>query len=109
MPKRWIDFLYRHPVLNFVLMAAYFLFFGWSSVNLFVVLKMNIDLFINYGWMVVEDGALQQLFELIGNAFVSIAFLVLYKIGEKILVDRLTEKKRGKDEAADDRPAPAAP
>ena len=58
MPKRLLAFLYRHPVLNFVLMAGCFLLFGLSSVNLFVQLNMNIDLFVQYGWQVVEDGAL---------------------------------------------------
>src|SRR5262249_33675750 len=65
MPRRWIDFLYGHPALTFVLMVAFFIFFGVTSVNLFVLLKMNIDLFIQYGLIVIADGALEQLFDLL--------------------------------------------
>lgn len=96
MPRRCLDFLYAHPVLNFVLMAVYFMLFGFTSVNLFIQLKMNIELFLNYGLVVIEDGALQQLFELSGQALVAITFLVLYKVGEKLLVDRLTEKRQAR-------------
>ena len=95
MPKRWLDFLYVHPWLTFVLMVAFFLLFGVTSVNLFVLLKMNIDLFIQYGWMVVEDGALEQLVDLLASAFLSIAFYVVFKIFERVLIERLTEKKFG--------------
>ena len=42
--------------VTFVLMGAFFLSSGVLSVNLFFLLKANIGLFINYGWMVVDDG-----------------------------------------------------
>ena len=58
MPRRMIGFLYRHPALTFLLMGVFFLLFGFTSVNLFVVLKANIELFLEYGAMVIDDGAL---------------------------------------------------
>jgi len=39
IPRAWLDFLYRHSWLTFVLMGAFFLLFGFTSVNLFVLLK----------------------------------------------------------------------
>lgn len=100
MPKRWLDFMYVHRTFTFVLMVAFFLLFGVTSVNLFVLLKMNIDLFIQYGWIVIEDGALEQLVDLLGSAFLSIVFYLVFKICERVLVERLTEKKFGPGGAA---------
>lgn len=92
LPKRWIGFLYRHPKVTLLLMGAFFVLFGFTSVNLFVILKANIDLFLQYGLMVIEDGALQQLVEILGSAYLSIVFYVLFKVCERILVERLTGK-----------------
>ena len=95
MPRRWLDFLYAHPWLTFVLMVTLFLCFGATSVNLFMLLKMNLDLFLQYGLMVIEDGALEQLFDLISSAILSIIFYLLFKVCERLLVERLTAKKFG--------------
>ena len=92
LPRRLVAFLYRHPKLTFMLMGAFFLLFGFTSVNLFVVLKANIELFLEYGPMVIEDGALQQLVEIIGSSYLSIVFYVCFKVCERILVERLTGK-----------------
>ena len=93
MPKSWIDFLFARPKLTFVLMGALFLLFGITSVNLFVLLKMNVDLFIEYGLMVIADGALEQLFDLVGSAYLSMVFYVLFKVCERVLVERLTANR----------------
>jgi hypothetical protein len=99
MPKRWLDYLYDRRALTFVLMAAFFLLFGITSVNLFVLLKLNIDLFVDYGPMVIADGALEQLVDLLASTLLSILFYVLFKICERVLVERLTEKKFGSKRA----------
>jgi hypothetical protein len=95
LPRRWIGFLYRHPKLTFLLMGVFFLLFGFTSVNLFVVLKANIDLFLEYGAMVIEDGALQQFIEIVGSSYLSIVFYVLFKVCERVLIERLTGKPLG--------------
>ena len=100
MPRRWLDFLYAHPWLTLVLMVAFFLCFGVTSVNLFVLLKMNIDLFIQYGLMVIEDGALEQLVDLIVSATLSIVFYLVFKVCERVLVEKLTAKKFGAGDEA---------
>jgi hypothetical protein len=95
MSRRWLDFLYAHAWLTFVLMVTFFLCFGVTSVNLFILLKMNLDLFIQYGLMVIEDGALEQLFDLITSAVLSIIFYLSFKVCERVLVERLTARKFG--------------
>ncbi len=100
IPKRWLDFLYARAWLTFGLMVGFFLLFGITSVNLFVLLKMNIDLFIEYGAMVIADGALEQLADLIGSAVLSIVFYLLFKVCERLLVERLVARKFGADSTA---------
>ena len=95
MPALWINFLFRRPRLTFVLMGALFLLFGVTSVNLFVLLKANVDLFLEYGLMVIADGALEQLLDLLGSAYLSMVFYILFKLCERILVERLTAKRFG--------------
>ena len=70
-------------------MGAFFLLFGVTSVNLFVLLKMNIDLFVEYGLMVIEDGALRQLVELLSSAYLSMLFWLLFRLCERIIVERM--------------------
>jgi hypothetical protein len=95
MPRHWIHFLFRRPRLTFALMGALFLLFGITSVNLFVLLKANIDLFLEYGLMVVADGALEQLVDLVGSVYLSMVFYILFKVCERVLVERLTAKRFG--------------
>ena len=89
-----VAFLRRHTLLTFVLMGAFFLLSGITSINLYVVLKANIDLFRRYGAQVIEDGALLQLAQILGTALLSIFFFVLFVVCERIVVDRLTASLR---------------
>jgi hypothetical protein len=100
-PQRWVNFLFRHPSATFVLMGAFFLLFGVTSVNLFMLLKMNIDLFLEYGLMVIDDGALQQLLELLGSAYLSMLFWLLFRLCERIIIERMIRARlRGAEKAA---------
>jgi len=95
---RWLRpvlaFLRRHHWLTFVLMGAFFLSSGVTSIDLYVVLKANIELFQKYGMDVIDDGALRQLVEIIGMAVLSIACFILFMVCERIVVDRLTATLR---------------
>lgn len=88
----WLDFLYRHTWLTFVAMGLSFLLFGFYSVNLFVLLKANIELILEYGMMALADGAAQQLAELLFAAYLSMLFFVAFKVCERVLVARLTRR-----------------
>lgn len=90
----FVTYLRGHSVLTFVLMGVFFLLSGVTSINLYVVLKANIDLFRKYGAQAVEDGALLQLVQILGTALLSIFFFVLFVVCERIVVDRLTSKLR---------------
>jgi hypothetical protein len=87
------NYLYRHAVATFVLMGFAFFLFGIFSLNLIYLLKSNINLFLQYGSMVIADGALRQLTELIGYGYLSLAFYLLFKACERILVARLVTDK----------------
>jgi len=90
--RRLPDFLYRHPWLTFVLMGAAFILFGFTSVNLFMLFAANIRLFIDYGTMVIADGALTQLLDLLASALLSALFFLFFALCDRVLVRRLTEK-----------------
>ena len=92
------EFLFRHPWLTFVLMGASFLLFGVTSVNLYVLLAANVRLFVDYGTVVIAEGALWQLAGLLGSLTLSIAFYVLFALCDRVLVRRLTDAAlRGRD------------
>ena len=91
----WIYFLFRNPLLTFVLLGLFFLLFGLTSINLFFLLKANLNLFLEYGLMVIDDGALEQLMELLGSAYLSMLFWLLFRLCERILIERLTKKRFG--------------
>lgn len=84
------DYLRRHVPLAFVLTGAFFLLSGVTSIDLYVVLKANLDLFRRYGIDVARDGALVQLAGILGTALVSIVSFVLFVVCERICVDHLT-------------------
>lgn len=89
----WLDTLHNRPWATFVLTGAFFILFGVTSYNLFVIFRANLNLFLEYGWMVVKEGALTQLLQLLFYAYLSVAFYALFKACEHALVAHLTHKK----------------
>jgi len=80
--------------LTFILMGAFFLASGIGSIDLYVVLKANIELFQKYGMAVIDDGALTQLGEILGTLALSILCFVIFIVCERIVVDHLTATLR---------------
>ena len=91
--KFFTEVLRERPLLAFLLMGLSFVLFGLTSLNLIYLLKANISLFLEYGWMVVRDGALRQLFELLAYGYLSLLFYVVFKCCEHQLVNYFTHKK----------------
>jgi hypothetical protein len=89
-----IALLRRHPLVTLVLMGAFFLASGIASVDLYVVLKANIELFQKYGAAVIDDGALTQLLEILGTFALCIVSFALFILCERIVVDHLTATLR---------------
>ena len=87
------SYLRERPLLAFVLMGLSFVLFGVTSLNLIHLFKANFDLFVEYGWMVARDGALQQLLELLGYGYLSLLFYIVFKCCEHQLVNFLAHKK----------------
>lgn len=104
MRKTVIQFLFKHAWLTFLLMGFFFFLFGITSLNLFVLLKANITLYIDHGTMVISDGALQQLLELLSYGYLSLFFYILFKVCENVLVGRLTRNRE--DLCAEPSPEP---
>ncbi|MES2772480.1 MAG: hypothetical protein V4623_11030 [Pseudomonadota bacterium] len=90
MLVRSVCFLKKSPILTFVLMGLAFIGFGLASLNLLYLLQANMALILEYGAMVLLDGALQQLLELLGLGTLGLACYLLFKVCEKILVERLS-------------------
>ncbi|MDB5814815.1 MAG: hypothetical protein JWM03_1044 [Rhodocyclales bacterium] len=88
--KFFTEVLRKRPMLAFVLMGLSFVLFGLTSLNLIYLFKANINLFLDYGWMVVRDGALRQLFELLAYGYLSLVFYVVFKCCEHQLVHYFT-------------------
>ena len=60
--------------------------FGAGTLNLFYVLRANIELIGRHGWMAVMDGGAQQLLELLVTGYLSLAAYVVFKVCEHRLV-----------------------
>ncbi len=101
MLNRISPWLYRHPLSTFVLMGISFAMFGGLSLNLVYLLKANVSLFLESGIMLIEDGVVQQLLELLAYGYLSLAFFLLFKCCEHMLVKRLTENPRSRQGGGD--------
>ncbi|MDP9043528.1 MAG: hypothetical protein M3O01_01860 [Pseudomonadota bacterium] len=75
--------------LTFLVLGVSFLAFGLGTLNLGRLLLANAHLLSQYGWQAVMDGALQQLLELMGTGYLSVAAYVIFKTCEHRLSDWL--------------------
>ena len=75
--------------LTFVVMGAAFLLFGAGSLNIIYVLRANLGLIADYGWMALMDGAGAQLMEILVTGYVSMGAYIVFKVCEYSLVHNL--------------------
>ena len=85
-----LSFLKKRPLLTFAVMLLSAIVFGLGSYNIFALLKANLSLIADYGVMALLDGALSQLLSIVAYGVISLAAYVVFKVGEKILVEFLT-------------------
>ena len=96
--SRLHDFLAKYWVACFGLMGACFVLFGLMSLNLVQVLRANLSFLAEHGVDAVREGALQQLIELLLSGYAAVACYVVFKLCEKVLVERLCAgRPRGTD------------
>ena len=81
--------------LVFVLAGILFMGFGVTSFNLFHLLQANLALFAEHGLMVIADGALEQLLQLLALGYFSLLLWIAFKGCESWLVDRVIRARRG--------------
>ena len=90
--RRW----FHHTVLSrrwlaFIVMGLAFFAFGVGTLNLFMLLKANAELFAGYGWQAVMDGGLHQLVELLLTGYASLVCYLVFQSCEYTLVRHLTD------------------
>jgi len=77
--------------LAFIVMGLAFFGFGVGTLNLFMLLKANAELFAGYGWQAVMDGGLHQLVELLLTGYASLVCYLVFQSCEYTLVRHLTD------------------
>ncbi|MCB1755455.1 MAG: hypothetical protein KDJ38_08025 [Gammaproteobacteria bacterium] len=98
---RFSEFLYKHPLLTFMLMVVSGLTVGTLTVNIFYVLSQNWEFISRHGLMALREGAGLQLLELVFTGTVSMFVFILFKVTESVLVEWLKNRTRpGRNEAA---------
>jgi hypothetical protein len=90
--NRLKTFLAQHTASTFVLMGIACGVFGLASFNLAYLFKANLTLFLDYGTMVIGEGAGQQLLELIGYGYLALSGYLLFKICEHSLVEHFLHR-----------------
>jgi len=78
-----------HWLLTLFLMGVFALAFGLLSLNLFTILRTNFDLIAKHGAMALTDGDFVQLLGLIAYGYLAVISFLLFKVCEKVLVERL--------------------
>jgi hypothetical protein len=92
--------------LTFGVLCVSFLIFGLCTLNLIFTFKANIDLIADNGTQALEDGALQQLLELIFTALAGMAAYIVFKACEHRLVHDILHRHPAKSPTQTDRQQP---
>ena len=95
--SRLYAFLSRQWWWAFLLMGASFVLFGLLTLNLLHTLGANFDFLSTYGIDAVREGGLLQLVQMVVSGYVAAASYVVFKLCEKVLVERLTLGKKEPD------------
>ena len=90
MRRRGVAWLTSHPLVCFLLLGASFVAFALLSLNLAFLVQRNVELWLAAGWQAAMDGALQQSLELLLLGYGAMLAWMIFKLCEKLLLDRLT-------------------
>jgi hypothetical protein len=86
-------FLLRRWWAAFILLGISFVLGGLLTLNLLHTLIANFEFLSMYGVEAVRDGGLWQLVQIVVSGYLAAAFYVVFKLCEKVLVERLTMNK----------------
>ncbi len=87
--SRVYRFLARRWWLTLILMGLSFVLFGLVTLNLLQMLGANLSFLLQHGSDAVREGGLLQLLELVGSGYLAAVFYIVFKLCEKVLVDRI--------------------
>src|SRR4051812_17535219 len=91
--SRLYAFLSKRWWLTFILLGVSFVMFGFTSLDLLRSLGANLEFLGMHGIDAVREGGLRQLFGLVSMGYLAALFYVLFKLCEKVLVERLSVSK----------------
>ena len=86
-------FLCRRWWAAFLLLGLSFLLFGLASLNVIHVVMASSEFLLTFGVDAIRDGVLIQLVEVIMSRYLAAVFYVLFKVCEKVLVERVAGRK----------------
>lgn len=92
MRSKLVSYFSRSPLSSLVLMTAFFLGFGYFSLNLFFLFKANIELVAAHGVMALKDGAAVQLVLIAAAGFASSVCYSGIKLCERFVVGWATRE-----------------
>jgi hypothetical protein len=90
-------FLLKRWWVAFVLLGISFVLGGLLTLNLLHTLSANFEFLSMYGVAAVRDGGLWQLVEIAVSGYFAAACYVIFKLCEKVLVERLIMNSKGSD------------
>ena len=93
--SRLYRFLWRMWWLAFLLMGVSFVLFGLASLKLLETLGANFRFLSEFGFDAVREGALLQLLELALTGYGAALCYLIFKLCEKVLVERMAVQKGG--------------
>ena len=90
-------FLVRRWWAAFILLGLSFVLGGLITLNLLHMLSANLEFLSNYGLDALREGGFRQLFEIVLSGYLAAACYVVFKLCEKVLVERLSNQQQGVD------------
>ena len=95
--SRFYVFLARRWWAAFILLGVSFVLGGLVTLNLLHMLSANLEFLSSYGFDALREGGFRQLVEIVVSGYFAAACYVVFKLCEKVLVERLSKKKQGID------------
>ena len=92
--SRFYAFLLQRWWLAFILLGLSFALGGLLTLNLLYTLSANFEFLSAYGFDAVREGGLRQFVEVLVSGYVAAACYVVFKVCEKVLVERVSIDKK---------------
>ena len=84
--------LHKNMLITFLIMGVSIFVAGVLSIQLFFYFSKNLQFISEHGIDALQEGAFLQFFELSIVGFIALAFYLLFKSCEHVLVDRILKK-----------------